>query len=167
MALNLQQKKNIVCKINKIANSSLSAIIAENNNICVNDITQLRKNSRSENVEIHVVKNTLLKLSFQNTHLSCLNDQLKGPALIGFSMKNPGNAEKIFKNFKNNNKKIKIITAAYQGRILSKQEINYFANLPSLKEAIMSFMYTMKHAAIGKFLLLLLNIKKKKETLKK
>ncbi|CAL4041975.1 50S ribosomal protein L10 [Buchnera aphidicola (Phyllaphis fagi)] len=166
MILNIQKKKNIIAKINKIAHIALSVIIADTRTVNVNKITQLRKHGRINNVKIHVVKNTLLKISFQNTSLECLNNHLFGPSLIAFSINDSESAIKLFHNFHKNNKNFKIITAALHGKILSPLEINQIANLPSYQEAIIHLIITIKTATIGKLLFVLLAIKQKKCTIK-
>lgn len=159
MALKIKKKKEIINKINKIAKTALSAVIATSKNISVNKITELRKISRIENVFICVIKNTLLKISLKKTHLECLNKIISGPIIIGFSLKNPESTAKIFKNFSKENKKFKIITAALNKKLLSKDEIEKLATLPSLKEALTHLIITIKNATIGKLFSILLAIK--------
>lgn len=162
MALNLDKKKNIIIKINQIAKQALSAIIASPNNISVNKMNILRKNSRQENIFLCMIKNTLLKLSLKKTHLECLKKKISGPTIIGFALDHPGSAAKIFHKFSQQNKNFKIITAAMHDKILSKVEIQSLANLPNLKEAITRFIITIKTATIGQLFSILLEIEKKK-----
>lgn len=72
MALNLNKKKIIVSKINKISNAALSAITADSQGICVNQLNQLRKSGREIGVTMSVVQNTLLSLAIKNTIFECL-----------------------------------------------------------------------------------------------
>ncbi|CAL4317912.1 50S ribosomal protein L10 [Buchnera aphidicola] len=164
MALNLQQKKNIVTKINKIAKSSKSAIIAKIKKISVNKINKLRKNSRKKNVLIYIIKNTLLKISLQDTHLQCLNNKIAGSIIIGFSKEHPGSAAKLFNSFSKKNKNFKIISATLNGKILSQSEIIQLSNLPTYEEAIIRLIITIKNATIGKLITVLQLIKKKIKT---
>ncbi|WP_343128220.1 50S ribosomal protein L10 [Buchnera aphidicola (Takecallis taiwana)] len=166
MALNLAEKKNIVIKINQIAKTALSAVIATLKNIPANKITELRKISRTENVFLYVIKHTLLKLSLKDTQLACLNTKINGSTLIGFSLDNPGSAAKIFQRFSQENQGFSIITAALNNKILSQIEIHDLANLPNFKEAITRFIITIKTATIGQLFSTLLAIKDKKIILK-
>lgn len=159
MALKIKKKKEIINKINKIAKTALSAVIATSKNISVNKITELRKISRIENVFMCVIKNTLLKISLKKTHLECLNKIISGPIIIGFSLKNPESTAKIFNNFSKENKQFKIITAALNKKLLSKNEIEKLATLPNLKEALTHLIITIKNATIGKLFSILLAIK--------
>ncbi|CAL4317968.1 50S ribosomal protein L10 [Buchnera aphidicola (Pterocallis alni)] len=163
MALNVQSKKNIINKISKISKSSVSAIIANPKNICSNLLNQLRKNSRKNDVIIYMIKNTLLKIAINNTNIECLNKQLKGPILIGFSIQTPESAIKLFTQFSKKNKNFKIITACYNKKILSIKEINDLSNLPTYQEAIIRFMITIHNATIRKILNILLSINNNKK----
>lgn len=166
MALNLKKKKEIVFKINKIANSALSAVLADAQGINVNEITKLRKKSRENHVTINIVKNTLLKISINNTNLECLKKKIVGSTLLACSIKHPGSAIKLFKNFSKTNKHFKIKAATLNGKILSELEIEKLANLPTYEEAIIKFIITIKTATIGKLFFVLLLIKQKKENIK-
>ncbi|MCW5197021.1 50S ribosomal protein L10 [Buchnera aphidicola] len=166
MILSIQKKKNIVSKINKMAHISLSTIIANIKKINVNRITQLRKNSRINNIKIYVVKNTLLKISLKKTPLECLNNYLHGVILIAFSIHNEDNAIKLFTNFQENNKYFKIIAAVLHGKILSLSEIDRIAHLPSYNDAVAQLIRIIKISTIGKLFFVLLKIKEKKCTIK-
>ncbi|WP_343182559.1 50S ribosomal protein L10 [Buchnera aphidicola] len=161
MALNLQQKKHIVSKINKIASVSLSAVLAKKKKITTNEITKLRKHSRIEEIEIHVVKNTLLKKSLKTTQFECLNKKISGPIIIGFSLHHPGSVAKLFTQFQKKNSNFKILTAAYNKKILTNTEIENLSKLPNLKEAIQKIITIIKFTTVGKLFSILLEIKKK------
>ncbi|CAL4317992.1 50S ribosomal protein L10 [Buchnera aphidicola] len=162
MTLNLDQKKKIVFKMHEMANKTLSAVLADSTGVNVNKINILRKKSRKNNVKINIIKNTLLKMSINKTPLECLKKKIAGSILIGYSLKEPENAVKLFHNFSKKNKNFKIKAATLYGKILSSLEIEKLANLPSYKEAIIRFIHTIKTATIGKLKFILLQIKQMK-----
>lgn len=162
MALNLDQKKTIVSKINKISNTALSVIIADSQNICVNKINQLRKEGRKIGVKMSIVQNTLLSLAIKNTNFECLQKKIKGSTFIGYSMMHPGSCARLFKDFQKQNKQFKITGAAFEGKLLSDLEINQLADMPTYKEAIIKLLCTMKILIAGKLIYTLSAIKQKK-----
>ncbi|QCI26590.1 50S ribosomal protein L10 [Buchnera aphidicola (Thelaxes californica)] len=156
MALNQEDKKKIIQKINKISNLALSVVIVEFKKISVNTINKLRKEAFNNNVFINITRNTLLKLAFQNTEFECLNAVLQGSILIAFSMKHPGTAVRILKKYEElSNNNFKIIHASFEGKLLSKEEIIQLALMPTYEESIMRFMFTIQEASIGKFVRIL------------
>ncbi|QCI23613.1 50S ribosomal protein L10 [Buchnera aphidicola (Macrosiphoniella sanborni)] len=164
MALNLDQKKIIVSKINKISNTALSVIIADSQNISVNKINQLRKSGRKIGVKMSIVQNTLLSLAIKNTNFECLQEKIKGSTFIGYSMTHPGSCARLFKEFSKKNKQFKITGAVFEGKLLSDLEINQLAEMPTYKEAIIKLLLTMKILIAGKLIYTLSAIKQKKET---
>lgn len=152
MALTFNKKKEIISKHHNIAKSALSAITANVSNITANEINELRKESRSLNIEISIIRNTLLKKSLQKTNFSILSKALKGPTLIAFSMKHPGSASRLFKRFTEKNKKFKIITAIFEKKILSNQEIEQLAILPTYSEILIKLIFALKEITAGKLL---------------
>ncbi|QJC28723.1 50S ribosomal protein L10 [Enterobacteriaceae endosymbiont of Plateumaris consimilis] len=159
MPLNITEKKMIVAKLSKINQKALSVVIANSCGINVNSITELRKNSRENNVFIGVVKNKLLKLIIKNSTFECLKDQLHGPILIGYSLKHPGSAARLFKEFAKKNTNFKIKIASFNGKLIDAKDIDRLATLPTYKEALSFMLATIKEAAIGKFIKILVIIK--------
>ncbi|XRX42589.1 MAG: 50S ribosomal protein L10 [Buchnera aphidicola (Eriosoma harunire)] len=162
MALNLQEKKTIVDKIHKLNNISLSAIIADARGIKSNHITELRKNSKKIGVEIKLVPNNLLRLSIQNTHFECLKQSLSGPLLIGYSLKHPGSAARLFQNFSKEHQQFKITSAVFEKKLLLDIQINQLAEMPTYKEAITRLLFIIKDVSIGKIIRVLLASSQKK-----
>ncbi|AEH39620.1 50S ribosomal protein L10 [Buchnera aphidicola (Cinara tujafilina)] len=152
MVLNFNNKKEIIKKNHNIAKSALSAITADISKITVNEMNDLRRQARELNIEMSVIRNTLLKKSLKNTNFSQLINILKGPTLIAFSMKHPGSASRLFKKFTENNTKFKIITAIFEKKILSLQEIEQLAILPTYEEILTKFIIILKEVSIGKLL---------------
>ena len=92
MALNIEDKKQIVADVSEVAKKALSAVCADSCGIPVAQMTQLRKAARENNVYLHVVRNTLLARAVEGTEFECMKDQFKGPTLIGLSLEHPGAA---------------------------------------------------------------------------
>lgn len=162
MPLSLQNKKEIVAKINKIANMALSVIIADSRGITTNHITELRKLSRHIGVKISVVRNTLLNLAIQGTSFECLKNTLKGPSLIAYSFEHAGSAARLFRNFAKKNKNFKITSGVFEKQILSKLQVNQLADMPTYNEAIIIFISLIKELAAGKLIRTLSVISNKK-----
>ncbi|VFP83188.1 50S ribosomal protein L10 [Candidatus Erwinia haradaeae] len=165
MPLNLQEKKEIVAEISKIAKDALSAVIANSSGITVDKITTLRKTSRDMGVHIRVIRNTLLRRAVQGTPFECLQNKLSGPTLIAYSMQHPGTAARIFKEFSKTNVDFHIKGAAFGGELINADQIDRLATLPTYNEAIQRLMATMKEASAGKLVRTLSAIRIQKEAI--
>ena len=136
MALNLNDKKNIVAQINETANQSLSLVIADARGVDVSDMNALRSQARKENIELKVVRNTLAKKAFESTDYACVERILVGPSLFAFSMEDPGSAARLLKGFAKENDNFEIKALAVSGQLLHKEQIDVLAKLPTRDQAL-------------------------------
>lgn len=95
MALNLEQKKAVVEEVSAVVRQAHSIVGAEYRGLTVSELTKLRTAARKQNVVIKVVKNSLTRLATKGTEFECMNDQLTGPLILGFSMEDPGSAGRL------------------------------------------------------------------------
>ncbi|MBK4765442.1 MAG: 50S ribosomal protein L10 [Pantoea sp. Brub] len=165
MPLNIQNKKEIVSKFYQISKNALSAVVADFRGITVDKITELRQQSRKSGVHVCVIRNTLLKRIVRNTQFECLKGTFIGPTLIAFSMEHPGIAARLFKNFAKDNITFRIKSAAFQNEIITAENIDILANLPTYEEALNKLIFTIKEAAIGKIIRVLAAIRDVKKTI--
>jgi len=163
MPLNLQNKKTIVAKINKIASTALSVVIADSRGVTSNNITTLRQLGRNAGVKINIVRNTLLNLAIQGTSFECLKNKFNGPTLIAYSFEHPGSAARLLKDFSKKHKNFKITGGAFEEKHLSAPQINILAEMPTYNEAISLFMFLIKEVSAGKLVRTLAAISRKKE----
>ena len=143
MALGLEGKKQIVAEVNETASDALSLVIADARGVDVTDMTELRAKARAENVDLRVVRNTLAKRAFVGTEYECVNDELVGPSLYGFSMEDPGACARLFKDFAKENDDFEIKVLAVGGEVLSADKIDVLAKLPTRDQALASLAAVM------------------------
>lgn len=150
MALNIEDKKQIVADVSEVAKKALSAVCADSCGIPVAQMTKLRKSARENNVYLHVVRNTLLARAVEGTEFECMKDQFKGPTIIGLSMEHPGAAARLFKEFSKQNDKFTVKALAFEGKLYDGKDIDVLASLPTYEEGVAQLLATMKEAAAGK-----------------
>ncbi|URJ29481.1 50S ribosomal protein L10 [Blochmannia endosymbiont of Camponotus modoc] len=149
MALNLQKKEEIICKIHETANRALSVVVADLDGIAVNEVTKLRKEARDIGVCVYVIRNTLMRKVIENTSLACLREILTGQNIIAFSMNQPRDSARIFVKFTKNHEHFKIKGAVFEGKFIPASKINLLSDLPNHKEAIFRLITIMKTSSIG------------------
>ena len=74
MALNLNQKKEVVAELAEVAASAHSLVAAEYLGLTVAQLTDLRKKARDNGVYLKVVKNTLVSRAVADTDYAVIAD---------------------------------------------------------------------------------------------
>ena len=144
MALTQSQKQAVIAEVADVAGRALSAVAAEYRGLSVSQMTDLRAKARENGVYVRVVKNTLARRAFEGTEFECMQDQLKGPLMLGFSESDPGAAARLFRDFAKENDDLKIALAAVGGQAIPASEIGRLANLPTRDQAISMLMSVMQ-----------------------
>ena len=102
----------------------------------VQDITDLRREFYTNDVEYMVAKNTLLKLAANNTNLSGLDSFLNGSTAIAFSYEDPTAPARVIKKFTKDNDLPKVKGIIIDGNIIDGSEFDRIANLPTKDESL-------------------------------
>jgi large subunit ribosomal protein L10 len=144
MPLSINDKRAIVTKVNDIAKRAHSAIIAEYSGITVAEMTELRQKARAADVYLRVVRNTLARRAVSNTEFECLQDGLIGPVFLAFSMKEPGAAARVLKDFGKTQDKVIVKSIGLGGQLLEATDIDKVAKLPTYPQAISLLMSVMQ-----------------------
>ena len=135
MAINIEDKKQIVSEVNKAASGALSAVLADYRGVDVADMTALRKNARENKVYLRVVRNTLLKKAVAGTKLECIREVLTGPTILALSQEDPGAPARVLKDFAKENDEFEIKALSIGGKLMEAAQIDVLAKLPTLDQA--------------------------------
>jgi len=150
VALRLDGKKAIVEEVAEVAAKAYSAIAAEYSGLTVGEMTELRKAARESGVYLRVVKNTLTRRAVQGTDFECMQEGLKGPLIIAFSMEDPGAAARVISDFAKQHDKLVTRLVSIGGQLYDATELKKLASLPNREQAISMLMSVMK-APVEKF----------------
>lgn len=135
MALQLEQKQQIVAEVNEIAASALSAVVADYRGLTVAQLTEMRVKARESGVYLRVVRNTLAKRAVEGTDYACLDEAFVGPTLLAFSQEDPGSAARLIQDYAKLLEALEVKALAIGGELLSADQIDRVAKLPTLDEA--------------------------------
>ena len=144
MALNLEDKKQIVSEVAAVAAGAHSAIAAEYRGLTVEELTDLRKKARAGGVYLRVVKNTLARRAIEGTDFECMKEGLVGPLVLAFSQEDPGAAARVIKDFAKSHDKLNVKLVAIGGQLLAASDLDRLANLPTKDQALSLLMAVMK-----------------------
>ena len=150
MPLTLDQKKAVVAEVNEKAKIAMSAIVADYRGLTVSEMTDIRKRAREANVFMKVVPNKLTRRAFSDTEFACLHDDLVGPLFLALSLDAPGSAARLLRDVCKTNDKLTVKAIALSGKVMSGDQLEAVAKLPTKLEAISMLMGVMK-APIEKF----------------
>lgn len=136
MALNLNQKKDVVAEVADVAAKAHSLIAAEYAGTTVEQLTAMRKKARETGVYLKVVKNTLAARAVDGTEFECAKDALVGPLLYAFSLEEPGAAGRLVKEFAKGNDKLQPKLVVVGGQSYPASHVEVLASLPTLEQAL-------------------------------
>lgn len=151
MSLMLQEKKEAVDKLKKVASGSTSVMVADYKGLKSRDMTDLRARLRKlGDVHLHVVRNTLAKKAFLGTNYEELIKHLNGPVALAFTKDEPSHTAKLLRDFAKEKEKLSVTALMIEGQLLAGDKLESVANLPTKQEAITSLVVVIQ-APIAKF----------------
>jgi large subunit ribosomal protein L10 len=134
LAITKTQKEELVEQYKKWVAESDGLILAHYHRLSVKDIGDLRKEIRESGGEFHVIKNTLAKRAFEESGREWKEDVFTGPTALGISYQNPSGLAKAIKEFAKEHGTIEIKSGYLAERLVTVEEINALADLPSMDE---------------------------------
>ena len=149
MGLNRQDKASVVEEVSALVAKAQSIVVAEYRGLDVDAVTRLRRQARSQGVQLRVLKNTLARRAVGGTPFSGLSDKLVGPLVYGFSS-DPVAAAKVISNFARDNDKLVVKAGAMPNFVMDEKGVKSLATMPSREELLAKLMGTMQ-APIGQF----------------
>ena len=149
MGLNRQQKAAKVEEVGALVAQSQTIVVAEYRGLDVESATRLRRQARSQGVQLRVLKNTLARRAVDGTAFSGLSDKLVGPLVYGFSA-DPVAAAKVIAAFAKENDKLVVKAGAMANFVMDEAGVKALATMPSREELLAKLMATMQ-APIGQF----------------
>ncbi len=123
-------KETIVTDLQSKLNASPFLFVADYTGLKVSQFAELRNRLWSAGARCHVVKNTFLRRAAKEAGLPDLGD-LRGQSAIVVGDKDVAAAAKVLKNFTAEFKKPEVKTGVVDRLVVSSDQINAIADLPS------------------------------------
>jgi len=134
LAISKQQKEELIAQYKKWVEESDGMVLTHYHKLSVKDISALRKEIRESGGEFHIIKNTLAKRAFEESGREWKEGVFSGPTALGVSYNNPTGLAKALKTFAKENGTIEIKSGYLAERLVTAEEINALADLPSMDE---------------------------------
>ncbi|MFO7752323.1 MAG: 50S ribosomal protein L10 [Desulfobacteraceae bacterium] len=134
--LNLPQKKELVKRLNQEFSEAAIAILVDYKGLDVEKITRLRFEIRQQGAGMEVVKNTLLRRASEGTDAALLEPYYQGPSAVVISRDDPVAPAKALADFIKDNENLEIKAGVFNGKLVSVDEIQQLAKMPSREELL-------------------------------
>lgn len=144
MATNLEKKRAVVDKVSGMAKQASLALAVDYQTMTANQMNQLRKRAREDDVSVYVVKNTLARKALSETPYGCMADELSGPLALFFSNEEAAAAARLIKTFAKDNEGIEVKIIALDGELRDLSDVSRLASLPSREQALSILLAVIK-----------------------
>ena len=138
MSSNLEIKKQVVADIVEKLKGDESMVICSYSGLTVEQVTELRKQCRENNVHYCVLKNRLVARALKELNIEGLDSLLEGPNAFVFGEKDVTAAPKIISNFIDKNKltSLEIKGGIVGSEVVDLKTIKELAATPSREELL-------------------------------
>ena len=138
MSKNRELKVQVVADIVEKLKNCQSMVVCSYNGLTVEQVTNLRKLCREQNVQYCVLKNRLVLRALQELNIAGLENLLEGPNAFVFSTKDVTNAPKVVNDFieKNKLQSLEIKGGLMGTEVMDVAAVKALAALPSREELL-------------------------------
>jgi large subunit ribosomal protein L10 len=134
------EKASIVTDLSEKLNRSPFVLVTDYQHMNVNHFADLRTRLAKNGAEVHVVKNSFLKRAMTNSGLPDVGDKLTGQTAVVTGEKDAAPIAKILKTFAAEFKIAALKIGIIDKAILSTQEVEVLAELPSREVLLSQFL---------------------------
>lgn len=145
----LAQKEAVVDELSKKMADSSSVVVVEYRGLSVDEVTELRRLLRAEDVEMKVYKNTLAQLAAKGLGYDGLVETLTGPNALAFG-KDQVAAARVLADFAKKHDKLVLKNGVVDGAVVDQATIQTLASLPN-KEGMLARFASTLNAPVIKF----------------
>ncbi len=143
-------KEARVREIREKLGSARAAYLTSFSGLTVQEMTDLRAQLRKEQVEYHVVKNTLLRIAAKDTPASKLERYLEGPNAIAISFTDPVAPARVLTRYARGQQKLALKVAVVDGSLVEGGQIQALAELPS-REVLLAQLLSVLSSVPARF----------------
>lgn len=128
------EKAETVGAVHQLLKSAKMAIVTEYRGLSVAQMTRLRREVRDASGEYQVIKNTLVRRALKDTVFGDLEKLLEGPNGWVFAYEDPVMLSKALCKFADDNDKLRIKGAVFEGRFMDPASVKVLSQMPSKPE---------------------------------
>ena len=145
--LAITKKAQAVEEVAAKFSAATSVVVVDYRGLTVEQVTELRKELRAANVEMKVIKNSILSRAAIKAGLEGMEDVFVGPTAIAFSNDDVIAPAKIMNEFAAKAEALEIKGGVIEGKVSSVDEIVSLAKLPN-REGMLSMLLSVLQAPV-------------------
>ena len=143
----IAKKAAIVEEVSEKFKAAASVVVVDYRGLTVDEVTRLRKQLREANVEMKVIKNSILSRAAEAAGLEGMGEVFTGPTAVAFSNEDVVAPAKIIDEFAKDAKALEIKGGIIEGKVSSLEEITALAKLPN-REGLLSMLLSVLQAPV-------------------
>lgn len=143
------EKEEKITELTQKMEGANALFLADFTGIDVETVSDLRNQLRQAEVEYQVVKNRLAIRAAEAAGLDVLNEHFSGPTALAFVKDDPVEPAKILQKFVDDNGKLAIKSGLVDGQLLTADEVEKLAKLPSREELLGKFVGSVQAPLYG------------------
>ena len=152
--MNKADKTIAVAELKDCFSKAKAAFFADYKGLTVEQVNDLRKRLRAQNVSVKVVKNNLARLAVREAKLGDesekLLDGVAGPTMVAFAYGDPAAAAKVVQKFVEENEAFTLKDSLLSTQRLSAKQVEELSKLPS-REVLLAKMLGSLNAPVTNF----------------
>ncbi len=129
-----KDKEALVAELREDLGRATAIVITEYRGLKAGDLVSIRKDLRGANVELRVVKNTLLRRASEGMAINDLANQLQGPNAIALAFGEPTEAAKLLSAGEKRLDPFNLKGGVIESMIVDGAQVSAIAKLPSKLE---------------------------------
>jgi large subunit ribosomal protein L10 len=132
LAITKDRKKELVEEYRRLFEGSRGHVLTSYSGVTVADLEGLRKKLREVGGEFHIVKNSLMKLVFDEAGVDAPDDVFVGTTAIGFATDDIPAVAKAIVDLAKEGEALAVKGAIVEGQVFTRAQVERLADLPPL-----------------------------------
>jgi len=144
-SLTREEKEKQVAWFREEFRSAKALFLTNYQGLSVKDLTALRSELRARGASFKVLKNTLVRLAYEDTDVAVLRDDLFGPrgAAWNRSEEDAPAVAKVLVDFAKTHPNLQLVRGVLKGKLVEPSEVDTLSKLPSREELLGRVLGTM------------------------
>ena len=132
MAISKEKKNEIVAQYGEWLDRSQAVVFTEYLGMTVKEMDDLRAKIREAGGELHIVKNTLMKLVLTNSGREVSDQDFVNTTAASFAFEDAPAMAKVVSDFAKESDFLTVKAGYFEDKLMSAAEVNALANVPPL-----------------------------------
>jgi len=144
--LTREEKEKQVAWLREQFRGLIALFLTENQGLTVAEMTALRSELRNRGAKFRVLKNTLVRLAYQDTDVAVVGSDVVGPRAAAWTdaYENVPGVAKVLVDFAKSHPKLVLVRGVLKGRLVQPTELDLLSKLPPREELLGRLLGTMK-----------------------